>query len=1278
MRIPTLAILTVVLAITEHNPFSFAYYVPIRSLRLSLEERFSSRYGYYQIQDSLFATAIRSSTTDIAAGQEDKNDNYYADDNEIFEAYSDWREEYGKGDFDSIRFQNFNTNFLKLILVNSAEIRNARESGNPDPIPQTLNEYGDYSVDEFTAMQIEDQDQTPSEFQVLSLENINLPIQTVQSTEFSLMSIEEQNRIRRIYEEWCFVNGKIYQESRIDIFAFNLNVVENHYKETGEKSELNINADLSPEEYESTATTREEYLNADQSTIPSQQQYSSYLDDLSANVQIPSLSPSMTYQYQHQCQYQYRDEVELEKIRQTYIEWCIANEREYIESRLDIFANNILAVERYCEETGKNVKLSKYADLSPEEYNAIESSSSSDKMGKSSYRNSYLENLANTPSNNNGPGVEDSSYLDNVTSDRKEVQHNKIHDSSNTLMTSSYDKGSSNLNYLSRHPPTTSTEETIFAVYQDWCQYYEKIPNENGLYYFTGNYNALEKHHRETGEELTLNENADSLGTEYPQQFLEEKERKTESPEKILWTREQNIAQKNEPKRVEENKAATIVDESENERRHQDNSLIEGGLTQTKNKYQRRQKLAEENPLYGEKFSEGTAVLDVELENNRLREEENRIEEVLIIDRARLEEEKRLEETARIELDKEKLKQETTLRNDELQSPTGIYDEDSKVEDETFLLPRGSYMNAVAKTWVDRSAYLESLQQGKIGGVLPENPNFNQEPVKTNNQSRKKRSESLIDSIWNFMKDNKSGGRLATEQYSKRLIQKAEKMIAEASKISRIEEEELQHLKAAVDALRRRNEDERAVEVARTEAKEWERIQKRLEKEAKRARVRREQEERLVEEARRKAYLLKSERRRYENNIAEKSRDSVSSSEERNDTSRHRVRTIEPALIDEDSTARGYPFSFFNRPFQFGESEDVPNSPAVKKQENVNSIFGASSDFSRKRPPSKTSTKQVTIENNESWLDKLFDYFGRYNKEEEIPGLGTITLEPAKRSAVFDFFVTPNAIAPGRGSITIEDSQKPSILSFFAKFNVPQKRIKEIDPERRKKVIDYENKLRSRQEKLSWLEAGRSRILEQKDRKISRKEARRLQRELESLAVGNSTASVPTPRIPQLVKWTQTPDGRITGWISDSTGGYYKMGTKITTSPIKGKVVKPGITVTTISGNQYRLGLSAASSSFASNTEVRPNSQRSINSRPSSISSMGDLFDRLFTGENVPSLVEWTQNEDGTLTGFVNNKEGFDDGTQIATSPVKKGVISGMLVQTKGGSKYKLLRKKIS
>ena len=56
--------------------------------------------------------------------------------------------------------------------------------------------------------------------------------------------------------------------------------------------------------------------------------------------------------------------------------------------------------------------------------------------------------------------------------------------------------------------------------------------------------------------------------------------------------------------------------------------------------------------------------------------------------------------------------------------------------------------------------------------------------------------------------------------------------------------------------------------------------------------------------------------------------------------------------------------------------------------------------------------------------------------------------------------------------------------------------------------------------------------------------------------------------------------------------------------------------------------------------------------------------------------MEWVQNEDDTITGFVNNKEGFEDGTQITTSPVQKGARKGMIIQTMGGSKYKLMRQK--
>jgi len=224
--------------------------------------------------------------------------------------------------------------------------------------------------------------------------------------------------------------------------------------------------------------------------------------------------------------------------------------------------------------------------------------------------------------------------------------------------------------------------------------------------------------------------------------------------------------------------------------------------------------------------------------------------------------------------------------------------------------------------------------------------------------------------------------------------------------------------------------------------------------------------------------------------------------------------------------------------------------------------------------------------------------------------------------------------------------------------------------ERRKIVIDYEKKLRSRRDKLSWLEAGRSRVLKQKDKKISRKEARRLQREFESLVVGNSTPPLLTKETPQISKWTLTRDHRISGWISDSSGGPYKTGTKITTSKIKGRSIKPGMTVNTLSGSQYRLGLNVADSN--PKQVMKRDSQQAV--FPISPIGLMDFFKR-----DIPSLTEWNQDESGTLTGFVLNKEGLVDGTQITTSRVKtKDARAGMIVETECGSKYKLLRQKIS
>ncbi len=58
--------------------------------------------------------------------------------------------------------------------------------------------------------------------------------------------------------------------------------------------------------------------------------------------------------------------------------------------------------------------------------------------------------------------------------------------------------------------------------------------------------------------------------------------------------------------------------------------------------------------------------------------------------------------------------------------------------------------------------------------------------------------------------------------------------------------------------------------------------------------------------------------------------------------------------------------------------------------------------------------------------------------------------------------------------------------------------------------------------------------------------------------------------------------------------------------------------------------------------------------------------------EKIAVLSEWEQNLDGSITGIVSDREGFEDGTLITTSPVKTEAKKGRIVTTTGGSKYQL------
>ena len=61
-------------------------------------------------------------------------------------AYEEWRTKYSKGEFDSLRYPNFRKNYIKLMNANAAELTVARDMGYPDPVPLSLNEFGDLLI----------------------------------------------------------------------------------------------------------------------------------------------------------------------------------------------------------------------------------------------------------------------------------------------------------------------------------------------------------------------------------------------------------------------------------------------------------------------------------------------------------------------------------------------------------------------------------------------------------------------------------------------------------------------------------------------------------------------------------------------------------------------------------------------------------------------------------------------------------------------------------------------------------------------------------------------------------------------------------------------------------------------------------------------------------------------------------------------------------------------------------------------------------------------------
>jgi len=498
--------------------------------------------------------------------------------------------------------------------ANAAELTVARDMGYPDPVPLSLNEFGDLSAEEFIQMQ--NNNGQPSEEPppiISSSINESGSASAKRSSSTFDNAFDQDNIFLPKYKEWCLAHGNAYEEYRLQMLASNLQ--EGDDQET--EAEFN------------------------------------YVDET---------------------------EMETQRIRQEYFEWCQLNEKEYDESRLETFATNLLAIEKFRAETGMNAELNAYADLSPEEYDIM------------------MASEANTVIFNAGSPA--------------------------------YNQGSSYLESLSVSSPPTITDDVISMVYRDWCEYYDKQPSQWGLLCFSKNYNDIELYYSRTGEALDMNEYADL--PDYFQEIISGEEEQLRRLEDSLYVKKEEIeriklAQRNEEARQKAEKAMLSMEEEEDRKRAEEIERLQ----------QKR----------------------IELETN------------LKADRAKLEIEKKSEAEAKASLEETNRQIDEIMKDDE---------QDEEEISETIALPRSSYMNAVAKTWFDRSSYLEALKQGKTGALpnkrmtleIPKNirktlgiPNIRktlgipknsveslESRAEKDQLSESKESKSLFDAIWKFIK----------------------------------------------------------------------------------------------------------------------------------------------------------------------------------------------------------------------------------------------------------------------------------------------------------------------------------------------------------------------------------------------------------------------------------------------------------------------------------------------------------------------------------------------
>ena len=153
---------------------------------------------------------------------------------------------------------------------------------------------------------------------------------------------------------------------------------------------------------------------------------------------------------------------------------------------------------------------------------------------------------------------------------------------------------------------------------------------------------------------------------------------------------------------------------------------------------------------------------------------------------------------------------------------------------------------------------------------------------------------------------------------------------------------------------------------------------------------------------------------------------------------------------------------------------------------------------------------------------------------------------------------------------------------------------------------------------------------------------------------------VDSKSFPILTNFVQNKDGSLTGQIYNSKNFFD--GDTVTTSTVLG-AVKDGMVVTTATGSRYELEASSSGIKTQRARSSKNNLQGTNELRRSATFSLGQKKKPVppANAPLIPTISNFKQNFDGSITGRVSNSKNFRNGTRITTTPVRKGAKAGKL-----------------